>query len=134
MENNNYELGVITEKSYFDLIFSTESFQSCRCGFFSSNPQLKYCPRCGKILKKSENYFEVHLRPDTSIIKDKELRCFIDKILNPFWEIGLIRCDNGFRIIDSADIWKGKVNNFEEGELISLGPENHRKITEKTKY
>jgi len=122
MEENNYELGVITEKSDFDLIFNTESFQSCKCGYFSSNPRLKYCPRCGKILKKSEGYFEVHLRPDTSIIKDKELRNFIDVILNPFWEIGLIKCDKGFRIIDSADIWKGKVNKFKEGELIPFDP------------
>ncbi|MHA1428736.1 MAG: hypothetical protein ACTSQI_22385 [Candidatus Helarchaeota archaeon] len=122
MERNNYLLGVITEKLDFDFIFNSESFQSCQCGYFSNNPRLKHGPRCGKTLWKTNCYFEVHLRPDTSILKDKVLRNFIDRVLIPFWEIGLIKCEKGFRIIDSADIWKGKVKSFEHGELIPSNP------------
>ncbi|MHA1428208.1 MAG: hypothetical protein ACTSQI_19670 [Candidatus Helarchaeota archaeon] len=117
MEKNNYLLGEITEKLDFDF---SESFQSCQCGYFSNNPRLKHCPHCGKILQKTDGYFEVHLRPDTSILKDKVLKYLIDRVLIPFWEIALIKCDKGFRIIDSAEIWKGKVKSFEQGELIPL--------------
>jgi len=123
MEENNYDLGVITEKSDFDLILKNESFESCKCGYQSRNQRFKYCPCCGTLLKHIEGYFEVHLRPDTSIINDKVLRDFLDKMINPFWEIGLIKCDEGFRIIDSAEVWKGKVKEFEESEVIPLNPE-----------
>ena len=112
-----------------DFDFS-ESFQSCQCGHFSNNPRLKHCPRCGKILQKTDGYFEVHLRPDTSILKDKVLKYFIDRVLIPFWEIGLTKCDKGFRIIDSAEIWKSKVKSFEQGELIQLDLGYYR-ITQK---
>ncbi|MHA1321930.1 MAG: hypothetical protein ACTSRL_03975 [Candidatus Helarchaeota archaeon] len=125
MEANNLRQGIITNPEDFELVSTPYPIKSCKCGYFSDDERFHYCPCCGAKLKIVKGkYFEVHLRPDTTGIKNRELKNFIEKVINPYWEIGLIKCDEGFRIIDSTEIWKGEISEFASGELIPFKPTN----------